>query len=233
MHSDYTMLKGVVILPCKNEIQTVADVINSLRKTNLDLFILGIDDFSDDGTNEKLLKYSDKVISLKQHVSLAEVIRIGLRYAIKMKPDIIIHIDVDGQYDPADLKRLVKPILEDKADLVIGDRKVSGLGHMPFSKRIGNIFFSWLVSLIVKKRLNDTQSGFRVMRYSVAEKLNLVSSFTYTQEEIIKASKYGFRIQEVHITFCKRKNGDSRLIKNPLEYGIRVLFDIARIFFLK
>ncbi len=227
------MLKAIAILPCKDEEKSIKEVILGLRKSKLDLEIVGIDDASMDSTNSILQKYADKTITLKKHESLAEVIRIGLRYAIKKKPDLIIHIDVDGQYDPKDLKRLLEPIFANKADIVIGDREVLKLRHMPFLKKAGNIFFSMLVSFIINKKINDSQSGFRVIRYHVATNLKLVSSYTYTHEEIIRASYLGYRIIEVPISFRRRIDGESRLISHLLTYGIKALLDIIKVAFAK
>jgi glycosyltransferase involved in cell wall biosynthesis len=225
--------KAVIILPCLDEENTVGEVIEKLRriskKSKVKFIIIAVDDASIDITLKILERRADKIISLKKRKSLAEVIRIGLRTSLKYNPDVIVHIDADGQYDPAELPKLFDPIKKDDADFVIGNRDIWKLKHMPFLKKIGNSFFTKLVSIIIKEKLTDAQSGFRVIRGDAAKNIKLVSNYTYTQEEIIRGKKLGYRIKEIPIKFKERAYGRSRLIRSPFEYGIYVLFDIIKI----
>ena len=225
--------KAVVILPCLNEERTVGKVIGKLRnvsnKLKIKFIIIAIDDFSDDNTVKILNKKADKVISLEKRKSLAKVIKIGLKESLKYKPGIIIHIDADDQYNPFELTRLINPIRTGEADFVIGNRNIWKLKHMSLVKKIGNVFFSKLVSFITKKNIKDAQSGFRVMSYNVAKKLEIKSSYTYTQEELIKVLRLGYKIKQIKVSFRARKFGKSRLIRTPFIYGIRVLLDLMRI----
>ena len=181
-------MKAIAILPCYNEQDSVGNVIDSLRKTakdiKLDLKIIAIDDASNDNTLNVLKKKKvNTIIGLDRKVSLAGLIRIGLKELDKHNPDYVIHIDSDGQYDPTELPRLIKAIKH--CDMVIGNRQFLSLKHMPLIKKIGNLFFSSIVSMIVRQRIEDSQSGFRLLKYDVAKELKLKSKYTYTQEEII------------------------------------------------
>ena len=226
-------MKSVVILPCLNEEKTLEKVINELRKVGsrlkLELIIIGIDDASEDNSLHILNKNCEKVISFKKKVSLAEVIRSGLKEAIKFKPGIIIHIDTDNQYKPSELAKLIKPIKLKQANLVIGYRKVWQENHIPILKKIGNTFFTRLVSIIIKEKVHDAQSGFRVLDYEFANNLKLTSKHTYTQEEIIRAKQLGYKIKQIPISFKDRKHGESRLINNIFNYGFNVVIDLIRI----
>ena len=135
--------KAAVILPCLNEERTVGKVIEKLRnvsnKLKIKFIIITIDDDSVDNTVQILNKKADKVILLNKRKSLAEVIRIGLKESLRYKPDLIIHIDADDQYNPYELPRLINPIINERADFVIGNRNIWKLKHMSFIKKIGNI----------------------------------------------------------------------------------------------
>ncbi|MBN2367521.1 glycosyltransferase family 2 protein [Candidatus Woesearchaeota archaeon] len=225
--------KVAVVLPCLNEEKTVSDVIDKIKdvskKLKINFIIVAVDDASDDNTLKILKKKIKTVVSLKERVSLAEVIRQGLKEALKHKPDIVIHIDADGQYNPKEIPKLISPIYKNQADFVLGTRDIWALDHMPFKKKFGNSFFSFLMSLMLKRRITDAQTGFRAMSYEAAKDLILIASYTYTQEELIRISKKGYKIKEVPISFRKRKHGRSRLVLSSFRYGLFVLKDLIKI----
>jgi glycosyltransferase involved in cell wall biosynthesis len=220
-------MKVVVILPCLNEEKSVGKIIKEIKKHNKNIVIIAINDASTDKTLKKIY-LADKVINLKKRISLSHVIRIGLSNSLKEKADIIVHIDGDGQHDPSQLNRLLQPILRNKADIVIGSRFMSG-NKMPFFLNIGNKYFTAIVNFITGLQLTDAQSGFRAIRSSVIRKIKIKSNYTYTQEEIIKASKLGFKIKEVSVFVKDRSYGKSKVTNNLLKYFILTHIDILRI----
>ncbi|MEK6916201.1 MAG: glycosyltransferase family 2 protein [Nanoarchaeota archaeon] len=224
-------MRAVVIIPCLNEEKTVGKVIANVRKVfkrlKIESIIISIDDASSDDSI-KQMQGSNEIVNLKNKVKLAEVIRIGLKHAARYNPDIIVHIDADGQHNPEDLIKLVKPILRDKADFVIGSRFLKK-NNMNIERKIGNVFFTSIVNLITGLKLTDTQSGFRVINYDCIKRIKLTSKYTYTQEEIIRTSNFGYRIKEVPINLRKRKYGKSKVITSPIKYGVLVLLDIVKI----
>ncbi len=228
-------MKAIVIIPCLNEEKTIKKVIDKLRKVSknskINFKIIGVDDASNDNTLTILKKNADVVVQLKKRVPLVEVIKTGLKEALKHKADLLIHIDADEQYNAYQVLKLIEPISKKEADFVIGVRNVWKHKHMPFYKKIGNSFFTKLVSFLLDYNLKDAQSGFRVMKYDIIKHINLISKHTYTQEELIQVIKKGYKIKQIPINFNERKYGDSRLIKNPFEYAFRVFFDIIKIFF--
>ncbi len=226
-------MKAAVILPCLNEEKTVERVIKDLRregkKAGLDLVIIGVDDASTDNSLAILRKNCDKVICFKEKKPLAEVIRKGIKASLKFNPGIIIHVDSDGQYPINELEKIVTPIKTKQADLVLGYRKIWKISHMPMLKKIGNSFFSFIVSIIIVEKIRDAQTGFRALSREFAENLKLISNYTYTQEEIIRAKKLNYKIRQAAISFKVRRHGKSRLISNVFYYGIRSLIDIIRV----
>jgi glycosyltransferase involved in cell wall biosynthesis len=219
-------MKVVVILPCLDEEKSVGKIIKEIKKCNKRVFIIAINDASTDNTS-KQLKFADKVISLKKRISLSHVIRIGLANSLKEKADIIVHIDGDGQHDPRQLNRLLQPIIRNKADLVIGSRFMSE-NKMPLFLNIGNKYFTAIVNFITGLKLTDSQSGFRAIRSSVIRKIKIKSNYTYTQEEIIKTSRLGFKIKEVSVFVKDRSYGKSKVTNNLLKYFILTHIDILR-----
>jgi len=225
--------KAVVILPCLNEERTVGEVIKKLKKVseslNIKIIILGVDDHSDDLTYEILKNNSNKSIRFKKRVSLSKVVKKGIEESLKYNSDIIIHIDSDGQYDPLQLPKLIKEMERKKLDMIIGVRDIKNLKHMSKMKKIGNQVFSKLVSILINQKLKDTQSGFRIIKSEILKDIKIISTYTYTQEEIMRAKKLGAKIGEVSIKFSKRKHGKSRLIRHEFIYGVRAFIDIIKV----
>jgi glycosyltransferase involved in cell wall biosynthesis len=219
------MKLAVVILPCLNEENTVKNTIKQIKKHLKNVIIIVVDDASTDNSIKKL-QGANKVILLKQRISLANLIKIGLEHAKHYYPDYIIHIDSDGQHNPKYLPKMIETLNQKNADMIIGTRS---LNQIPLLKRFGNIFFTGLIHLITGYELNDTQSGLRVMKYNFAEKLNLSSNFTYTHEEIIVAKKLNKKIIEMPIIVNKRQYQKSRIARNPIKYGLLALIDIVRV----
>ena len=223
-------MKLTLILPCLNEIDSLPSVISSIKaytqisKHSID--IIGIDDNSVDGSKEIIQRHTTYPILLDSRISLAQMFNLGLKKAIKLKNEIIIHMDSDGQYDAMEIERLIEPILNKRADIVIGDRNIWNLSHMPLHKKIGNHVLTNVVSHISKTNSKDSQSGFRAMTLKAAKQTKINASYTYTQNHIIQSAKNKLKIEYIPITFKKRENGSSRLISNSLQYGINVFRDL-------
>ena len=128
---------------------------------------------------------------------------------LKLNVDAIVHIDADGQYLPKEIPSLIKEV-ENGNDLVLGSRFKGQIEQMPVTKRLGNIAFSKVISQLTGIRISDAQTGFRAFTREVAEKIQIISNHTYTQEQIIRAVKQKFRIKEVPVYFARRK-GKSRI----------------------
>ena len=206
-------MKGTVILPCLNEGNTVKNIIKEIKlvskQLNIELFIIAINDASTDNSATKL-KDADKIIEIKKRISLANVIKLGLQESKKINPDFIIHIDADGQHNPKYIPDLIKPILDKKADFVIGSRYLNNTNNKNL-KYYANKIFTRFVNLITKLNLTDSQSGFRALSKKVFKNMNLISNYTYTHEEILFAKKNKLKILEIPIKVKPRKFGKSKI----------------------
>jgi len=215
----------VILIPAYNEEKTIGEVISQIPKQihSVDnIEILVIDDGSSDDTVEVAKKNGANVFSFKQNQGLAKVISKGFSICNKRKSDIMLILDADNQYDPKEIPMLLKPILEKKADIVLGDRQVSKLDHMPLQKKIGNQMSSNVLSLLIGLKIRDAQTGFRAFNQEALKKLYVFSNYTYTQETLMQAKYKGLKIVDIPITFRKRDD-ESRLISNIFSYASRTL----------
>lgn len=219
-------MKTIAIIPAFNEESTIENII---KKTSLSVDeVLVINDGSTDRTVEAAKNGGATVIDNIVNRGLGKTIQRGYDEAIKRGADIIVQIDADGQYDPEEIPKLIKPILENKADLVLGSRLENLKYEMPWLKKKGNKAFTWLLRRLTGANIKDGQTGFRATRKEVFETLKIHGDFTYTQEMIVKASKEGWRIANVPINFYQRSAGESRLMSGPLSYAWRAWIIIIR-----
>jgi len=222
--------KIIITIPAYNEENTLPAVLTEIKKvmdtTSYQYEILVVDDGSIDKTIEVAQKYGAITIP-KKHQGLAETFKVEMQECLKRKATIIVHTDADGQYHPQHLPQLIQKI-EEGYDLVLGSRFRGKIEDMPWLKWLGNKAFSRVLTSLTRVKLTDTTTGFRAFTADVARDINYINTFTYTQEQIIKAAKQGFRITEIPIV--TRKTRASRLFKNPFQYALRAWINIFRIY---
>jgi glycosyltransferase involved in cell wall biosynthesis len=224
-------MKIVITIPAYNEERTLPKVIEEIKRvmhpTRYDYQILVLDDGSQDRTAEIAKKSGATVVSHKINRGLADTFRSEMEECLRLKADIIVHTDADGQYHPQHIPELIKKV-EEGYDLVLGSRFRGRIQSMPLMKKIGNIAFSKVLSSLTKVRITDSTTGFRAFTAEVAKEINYINTFTYTQEQIIKAAKQGFRIVEIPIVARRTRN--SRLFKSPFGYALKAWINILRIY---
>ncbi len=226
-------LNLVVMIPAYNEQDTIAKVIKEIPSPipNISsIQILVIDDGSTDKTVEIAKQAGALIIQNKTNKGLGFTFKRGINEALKLQADIIVNIDADNQFNPKEIPRLIKPIMENKADMVTGSRflKSSKTIGMPQIKKSGNRLFTNLISKITGKRFTDTQCGFRAYSREAALRLNLYGSFTYTQEVFIDLAEKGMKIMEVPVETKYYKKRKSIISNNLRRYSMRSLGIIAR-----
>jgi len=218
-------LKLSILIPAYNEEKTIVDCIKSIDtsfpKIN-EIEIIVIDDGSSDKTAELARDCGAVVYSFTQNQGLAKAVSYGFSKTLERKTDILVILDADNQYDPKEIPLLLDPILENKSDIVLGDRQIMKLDHMPLQKKIGNKLSSRIVSKLMGQRINDAQTGFRAFNLDALNKLHIFSGYTYTQETLLQAKYKGLKIIEVPVSFRRRKD-KSRLISNIFTYAFRTI----------
>jgi dolichol-phosphate hexosyltransferase len=225
MQTDGKLLS--VVVPMYNEEPTVGNIIKRLKvvldEKGFRYEVIVVDDFSKDKSIEAAKKEGARVVGLNQHMGKGYALRAGFA---KAKGDIIATVDSDGSHLPEELPLLVLPIVQDKADLVIGCRFNGGATSA--TRRInqaGNKLFNQLIRTLTQNPICDSQSGYRVMTKQLLRSMNL-RSFEYEieSEMLVKTARKHFRIREVPITFEQRTYGRSGI--DPLVDGVKILMSI-------
>lgn len=196
-------MKLVVQIPCHNEAESLPATLAAIPRQveGIDrIEILVIDDGSDDGTADAALEHgADGVLVLAGRQGLARAFKAGIDAALRAGADIVVNTDGDNQYDGAEIPRLVAPILEGRADMVVGDRDPGSLRHFSPLKRLLQRFGSWTMRRLSGTRVADSTSGFRAYSREAAMRINVISEFTYTLETLIQAGRRRLRIVDVPI----------------------------------
>jgi len=224
--------KYLLTIPAKNEETTICKVISNFlffaKSNGIDLSIQVVDDHSTDDTYSKASSTVANVISNNNKQGLAFCFREEMVSALKTNADVIIHTDADGQYSPLDLMSLIQKYHEG-FDLVLGNRLLNQPEGMSNIRYKGNILLSQLISELINIKIYDSQTGYRVFSRRIAEEITIISKFTYTQEQIIRAAHLNFKIAEIPIRFFSRPDKKSRLMRSPFEYLQKVAEDLEHV----
>jgi glycosyltransferase involved in cell wall biosynthesis len=226
-------MKLIVQIPCFNEEETLPATFNDIPKQieGVDVVeILIIDDGSTDKTIEvaKALGVHHIVIN-KNNRGLARTFRTGLNECLKLGADIIVNTDGDNQYAGWDIPKLIQPILDGKADLVVGDRNTAKVAHFsPFKKFLQRLG-SYVVKTLSGVKVPDAVSGFRAYSRDAALQLNIVSPFSYTIEALIQAGKKHMAVTSVPVE-TNEKTRESRLFSSIPKFIERQLTTIVRMY---
>ena len=226
-------MKLIIQIPCLNEAATLGAALATLPRSvegfqSVEWLI--VDDGSTDGTAELAHKLGvNHVIRHPVNRGLATAFMTGIDAALWHGADVIVNTDADNQYEAADIPLLVKPILENRADMVIGARPIAQTEHFSWIKKQLQHIGSWAVRIASKTDVADAPSGFRAMTRETAMRLNVFNAYTYTLETIIQAGLSNLTVVSVPV----RTNPDlrpSRLVKSVPNYVKRSLVTILRVF---
>ncbi len=224
-------MKLVVQIPCLNEGRTLAEVLDSIpRKIKgfSSVEVVVIDDGSTDDTIAVARAHGvDAVIRHRSTRGLAEAFRSGVDYALTHGADVLVNTDGDNQYPQSDIPKLVAPILEGSADIVVGDRRTNTISHFSRGKKLLQRVGSAVVNRAAGTQIPDAASGFRAYSRTALLKLNLVTKFSYTMETIIQAGYKRLAIQSVRIK-TNAKTRESRLFKSTPEHVMKSAAAIIR-----
>ena len=228
-------MKLVVTIPALNEAKTIARVVSGVPRDipGIDeVEVIVVNDGSTDSTPTDAANAGATVINLPGGDGLGVVFRTGFEHAMRRGADIIVNIDGDGQFNPADIAKLVQPILEDRADFVtcsrFADPKLRPV--MPTVKFYGNAAVTRIINWVCGgTNFHDVSCGFRAFNREAAYRLTLFGRFTYTQETFIDLFAKGMRIVEVPLLVRGvREHGKSRIASSILKYASNSLPIILR-----
>lgn len=190
-------MKLVVIIPAYNEEKNIRQVISGVKKYTNNIIV--IDDGSADRTSQIAKLAGAKVYRHLINRGLGGALGTGIRAALLEEADIIVTLDADGQHDPDEIPKLIKPIIDEETDFVVGSRFLERQ-PMPIFRRFGNYFYNLITWLLFGTLTSDSQSGMRVFNRNVAEKIEIFTSGMEVSSEIIKEIKvHKLKIKEVPI----------------------------------
>lgn len=225
--------KVIIQIPCLNEEEQLPTTLAELPRS-IDGFDevewLVIDDGSTDRTVETAWAHgADHVVSLPQNMGLARAFQLGLDACLRLGADVIVNTDADNQYPGSAIAELVQPVVNNQADVAVGDRGVAEVAEFSWLKRRLQVFGSWTVSKAAGHRIADATSGFRAYNRTAAESIAVVNRYTYTIESLIQLSKKGFSTVSVPIT-PNPSTRESRLFSSTFTYIRKNAFTIMRVF---
>ncbi len=224
-------MKLIIQIPCYNEAETLEIALNDLPKK-----IEGIDEIEyliiNDGSKDNTVEVAKNwgvnyVVNFKRNKGLAKGFMAGLDACLRNGADIIVNTDADNQYNGADIEKLVRPILEGKTDIVIGERPIAQTEHFSPLKKVLQKFGSWVVRVASSSDIPDAPSGFRAYSREAAMAMNVTNEYTYTLETIVQAGRSKIAMSSVPI----RTNGElrpSRLFNSMFGYVKRSMVTIIR-----
>ena len=228
-------MKLIIQIPCYNEEENLGVTIKDLPKS-----IDGIDEIEyliiDDGSTDRTVEVARElgvhhIVNQKRNKGLAYGFMAGLDACLRLGADIIVNTDADNQYCGADIAKIVKPILENKADIVIGERHSDDTEHFSWKKKKFQHLGSWVVRMTSDTDIPDAPSGFRAYSREAALRINVVNKYTYTLETIIQAGSNRMAITSVPIS-TNPELRESRLFKSMWGYMKRSASVIMRSFMM-
>jgi glycosyltransferase involved in cell wall biosynthesis len=206
-------MKLSVIIPVFNEVNTITEIIERVKKVPYDREIVVVDDASTDGTREMLKQHEDgiKVFYQETNQGKGAAIRTVLPH---LTGDIVIIQDADLEYDPAEYPRLISPILEGKGDVVYGSRFLGGPHRvLLFWHSVGNKIVTTLSNMLTNLNLTDMETGYKVFRAEVFKKIKIETNrFGFEPEITAKVARMGCRIYEVPISYWGRDYSEGKKI---------------------
>lgn len=226
------MTKLIIQIPCYNEEETLPVTLRALPKT-----VDGIDEIEvlviNDGSTDNSANIADNlgatVLDIKPNKGLANAFKNGLNEALKRGADIIVNTDADNQYCADDIEKIVKPVLEGKADIVVGARDILSIKEFSLLKKFFQKTGSAVLRLFSSTSVEDAPSGFRAFSKEAAMKINIFDNYTYTMETLLQANAKGLKIISVPVRVNKKLR-ESRLVNNIFDYMYKSMKTTIRMF---
>lgn len=226
-------MKLLIQIPCYNEAKSLPLLCQSLPRS-----VNGFDSVEwvviNDGSSDRTAEVArecgvDHVVDHPTNQGLAKAFMTGLGFCLEHGADVIVNTDADNQYDSRDIEALVRPVVEGKANFVVGERPISSIREFSLLKRVLQRIGSWVVRVVSGTSVPDAPSGFRAFSRDAAKRMMVYSDYTYTLETIIQAGLSDMAVASVPVRVNPSVRR-SRLVKSVFSYVWKSIFTIARIF---
>jgi len=221
--------KIAILVPAYNEAENVGQVLDLMPSEvcGVETTVLVVDDGSRDGTGDVAAEHGAIVARHVINRGGGAALRTGYRLLVDSGAEIVVTLDADGQHLPAEMERLVKPVLDREVDVAHGSRVLGEADDNHFARELGIVFFNRLVSFITRTKVSDCSNGYRAVRTTVLPQLVLRQEQFHTSEFMIEAIKRGVPAREIPVTVAKRLHGHS---KKPavVRYGLGFANAIVR-----
>lgn len=220
-------MRVVVYLPALNEAETIGTVLDGIpsRLPGIDsVRTIVIDDGSTDATAQIAQRHGAMVVRHPVNLGTGRAFVSGVSAALRAGADVIVSMDADGQFRGEDIARLIAPIVDGRADVVLCSRFADGnlIGSMPFTKRAGNAVLTRAVSWIAGTPFTDVSCGFRAMSREAALRADVHSNYEYIHESLLNWRRLGMTIVEVPLpVLAERPVGESRIMSSVTRYAVR------------
>ncbi len=218
-----------VIMPVYNERQTIEEIIQRVQNVNLEKEIIIVDDYSTDGTRDYLRTITEKNIKIffhEQNRGKGAALQTGFE---KVSGDIVVIQDADLEYNPEEYHLLIKPILDNRADVVYGSRFLTGAERrvLFFWHSLGNQFLTFLSNMVTDLNLSDMETCYKMFRSEILKDISIEQDrFGFEPEFTVKIAKKKYRIYEVGISYSGRDYSEGKKI--GWKDGVAVLWCLAK-----
>jgi glycosyltransferase involved in cell wall biosynthesis len=222
-------MKRIAIVPALNEEGAIARVIDEIRAFDGSFDVVVIDDGSADRTGDVARAAGAYVLRLPFNLGIGGAVQTGFRFAFENGYDLAVRVDGDGQHDPAELAKIVAPVLAGDADICIGSRFAGERSYRSSrSRRVGIHLLAWIVSRLIGQRVTDTTSGFQAMNRRGIGLFAADYPHDYPEvEATVMVAKHRLRLVEVPVTMRERAAGRSSITAvRSVYYMAKVLLAI-------
>ncbi|MBP6178152.1 MAG: glycosyltransferase family 2 protein [Anaerolineales bacterium] len=223
----------IIYMPALNEADNIQQVIARLPRKLKGIGTiqyLVIDDGSTDATAEIALANGAQVVRHGRNRGVGAAFHSAVQFALENHADILIGMDADGQFNPADIPAMIEPILKKRADMVMGNRFASGMPeHMPRAKYWGNQKVAQLIHYVSRQKFQDVSCGFRAYSREALFRMNIFAEFTYTHETILSLVFQGLQVEERSIWIKYFPERKSRVAASISNYAVQTSRIILRV----
>jgi len=220
-----------IVMPAFNEEENIGKALEAIKGNGFSLTdIIVVDDGSSDDTYYVACKANAHVIRHDRNHGVGAALKTGYTRALKEGFDIVVLIDADGQHDPAEIRKILLPILTGEADMTIGSRFLGSYQTIFFMRVLGIMWLNLLIRLITNLRVTDSTSGFRAITSSGLAVIDVRAKKHWAAEMIIEAWKRNLKIKEVAVNMKRRQSGTSFLSRKSTfwAYPLTVTFTIIK-----